>query len=385
MRVAVVHSFYTATVPSGENRVVLDQVEALRRAGHDVLLVSRHTDDLSNGRLYPMASSWRAATGLGADPLTALRHFKPDVVQVHNLFPNFGTSWVQEWSGPVLLTIHNYRAVCANGMLFRNGKQCTECIDHSNWRAITHGCYRESRLATIPVAIGLDRRGRDLLGRVSLVVTTSAYSDELIRRYANPVVTRVIPNFGYGEAEEPGSSTSRSGWVAMGRLSPEKGFVRLVEQWPTDVHLTVIGEGSQSALVDRYSRNAQVNMLGTLPIDELRRLLPEFYGLVLPSLWPEVAPQVVVEAMRVGLPVVAYEGNCVADTVRTSGAGATYSDGATLRAALMAVESDLDRFSDLAVETFEREWTERSWIRRIEEAYATALEGSPLPSHSKPE
>ena len=384
MRIAVVHSFYTAAVPSGENRVVLDQVEALRRGGHEVLLVARHTDDLSQSRMYPLESAWRAATGLGADPLTALRHFAPDVVQVHNLFPNFGTSWVQEWSGPVLLTIHNYRSVCANGMLFRDGKPCTECIDHSNWRAVTHSCYRDSRLATIPVALGLERRGRGLLGHAALVITTSTYSDELIRRYAGPVATRIIPNFGNGEAEEPRGSRSRSGWVAMGRLSPEKGFARLVEQWPIDRDLTVIGDGSQAAFVDTISRDRQVHRMSSLPIEELRQQLPGFLGLVLPSLWPEVAPQVVVEAMRVGLPVVAYEGNCVADTVRDSGAGATYRDAETLKSALTSVESDLDRLSALAAETFEREWTERTWLERIEAAYATALEGSTSTRHRDP-
>lgn len=372
MRIAVVHSFYSAAVPSGENRVVVDQVEALRRAGHDVLLVSRHTDDLSETWRYTLNSAWRAATGSGADPLSTLGDFKPDVVQVHNLFPNFGTSWVRKWRGPVLLTIHNYRSVCANGLLFRDGHTCTECVDHSNWRAIAHGCYRDSRLATVPVALGLNRRGRDLLQQASLVVTTSTYSDHLIRRFAQPLATRVIPNFGFGHPESPRSTASRSGWVAMGRLSPEKGFTGLVEEWPIDRHLTIIGDGEQAPLIDAAVRGRPIERIGSLSIEELRRRLPDFVGLVMPSLWPEVAPQVVVEAMRVGLPVVALEDNSVALTVRDSGAGATYRDAASLEAALLSVESDLDHLSALATSTFEREWTEHSWLQRIQQAYADA-------------
>ena len=68
MRIAVVHSFYTGAQPSGENNVVLDQVAQLERAGHEVSLIARHTDDLSIGRAYPLRAALTVATGRGASP-----------------------------------------------------------------------------------------------------------------------------------------------------------------------------------------------------------------------------------------------------------------------------------------------------------------------------
>ena len=77
MRIAVVHSFYRSDSPSGENQVVAQQVELLREAGHDVLLVARSSDELGTGlvdrvRLAPSAvvsvtsqnpaSRWGSAT-----------------------------------------------------------------------------------------------------------------------------------------------------------------------------------------------------------------------------------------------------------------------------------------------------------------------------------
>lgn len=374
MRIAVVHSFYSASLPSGENRVVVDQVDALRRAGHEVLLVAQVTDELSRHRTYALRAAWRVATGLGTNPLSVLRDFAPDVVQVHNLFPNFGTMWVRDWNGPVLLTIHNYRSVCANGMLFRDGELCFECPDHSAMRGVMHGCYRGSSVATIPVALGLHRRGRDLLHAVTQVITTSEASDELIRRLTGLNSTRVIPNFGSGTVVTPRPAAVRTGWVAMGRISAEKGFGRLIQDWPRDAELTLIGDGPDASSIDlQAARDARLNRLTAMPIDDLRERLAYFKGLVFPSQWPEVAPQVVVEAMRVGLPVIAREGNSVAETVRQCGAGATYRDAKSLADALVAVNSNLEALSIVATETFRREWTEAAWLRRIENAYVAAI------------
>ncbi len=127
MRIALVHSFYRSDAPSGENVVVMLQAEALRTAGHEVLLVSRHTDEEMRSRLYDVRSAVRVATGVGPDPTAQLRRFRPDVVHVHNLFPNFGERLLASWEGPLVATLHNFRPVCANALLFREGQVCTKC------------------------------------------------------------------------------------------------------------------------------------------------------------------------------------------------------------------------------------------------------------------
>lgn len=373
MRVAVVHSFYSSSVPSGENRVVEDQVRALRGAGHSVQLVARRTDVLEHRLTHRVEASWSAATGRGPSPTADLHRFKPDVVHVHNLFPNFGTEWISESPAPVVVSVHNYRFVCANGTLFRDGAQCTECVDRGRWRGVAHGCYRNSRLATIPVALGLRRRGAATLEQAALVLATSPFSQALLERYAGLGETLIVPNFGSGPIGVPRRTQERMGWVALGRMSVEKGFVPLVEQWPADRLLTIIGSGPEADEIDRVSMGKSVTRLDAVPIDELRRQLPWFRGLIVPSLWFEVAPQVVVEAMRLGVPIIAHESNCVAETVRASGAGATYRDSQTLISALERVDGSLDEMSLRAVQHYNSEWTEARWLSRIESAYASAL------------
>ena len=129
MRIAVVHSFYSSRQPSGENIVVDLQVDALRRAGHDVRLVSRSTDELEQSVTYPVRAGLRAATGRGDSPLDELHEFAPDIVHVHNLFPNLGRRWVERLDLPLVTTLHNYRPICPEATLFRDGHSCTLCPD----------------------------------------------------------------------------------------------------------------------------------------------------------------------------------------------------------------------------------------------------------------
>ena len=61
---------------------------------------------------------------------------------------------------PVVATMHNYRLVCSNGMFFRDGAVCHDCTKGLPVRAVVHGCYRDSRAATVPVALARVCTGR---------------------------------------------------------------------------------------------------------------------------------------------------------------------------------------------------------------------------------
>jgi glycosyltransferase involved in cell wall biosynthesis len=370
VRIAVVHSFYSADQPSGENRVVEDQVHALRRAGHDVELIALHTDQESAAWTFEVRSAFRVATGHGRSPLARLRSFRPEIVHVHNLFPNFGSSWISAWPGPVVVTLHNFRTLCSNGVLFRNGSPCEECPQRGAWRAVAHACYRGSRIATLPVALGRRVATRDLVRRPSAIVTTSETFDNELRRLIPDVGrTVIIPNFVPGLPDEPLQPNLRQSWVALGRMTPEKGFRQLVEAWPEQHPLTLIGDGPQRSEIVLAAAQRPITIKMPIPIEHLRQELPRFRGLIIPSQWAEAAPQVVVEAMRVGLPVIAHRLNGVAEIVAGTGAGAVYEDQRSLREAIALVDADLQDMSTRAVRCFSELWLESTWVTRVEHLY----------------
>lgn len=372
----MVHSFYASAQPSGENRVVEDQVEALRTAGHDVLLVRQDTDALL-GQFYSSRTALNVASGGGFDPTRQLRTYGPDVVHVQNLFPNISARWIPGWPGPVVVSLHNYRAACANGLFYRDGDICTECATRGPSRAVVNACYRSSRLATVPVAVSRARTRRDLLGGADAVITTSELSDEVVHRYVDASLpTVVIPNFGPDESSHAGVPTDPRTWIAMGRLSPEKGFAELVRDWPSGERLVVVGDGPERGAIVEAARGKPIEFRSAMPRGELRALIGTSFGLVFPSRWFESDPQVVVEAMCAGLPVVAFHVNAVARIVEQSAAGAVYHSPESLAGALDKVVANRPAMSNAAIFEFERRWTKAAWLRSIEALYRRVTAGA---------
>ena len=373
MRIAIIHSFYSSSQPSGENRVVEDQINALGNAGHDVMVVRRDTPEIP-GKIFALQSGINVSLGSGFDPTTDLRAFKPDVVHIHNLFPNFSAKWLHNWSGPIIVTLHNYRFACANGIFYRSGRICTECPESGSLKSVVHGCYHDSRLATIPLAVSQSQRRHEVLDQASAIVTTSEFSDEIVTRYLRPSVpTHIVPNFVDSDSSFDLQSPLERRWLALGRFSAEKGFVELIKDWPNSEELILVGDGEFQAEITDSAQGKLIEIRSSIPREELRRLLSESYGLIFPSRWFESDPQVVAESMRVGLPVVAYHANSAAHLVNLSGAGVTYEDSASLQEALSSVIEGRAQMAKIAREEYLRRWTKQSWLTKIEQLYHSLL------------
>ena len=374
MRIAVVHSFYSSAQPSGENRVVEDQVEALSQAGHQVELIRQDTDHLQDG-FYAPKTAVNLLRGAGFDPSKALLRFNPDVVHVHNLFPNFSTRWVSGIYAPIVVSLHNYRSVCSNGLLYRDGNICHECPDKGNHRAIVHGCYRDSRLATIPIALSRSRNQQDLLTGATGIVTTSELSDRAIRRFVPlELSTHMIPNFIDQVDLIHAAPTRPRKWIAMGRFAPEKGFLDLVRDWPHSEQLLVVGDGELEEHIKAAAKDKRIKFLSSVSRETLREMLAQSFGMIFPSRWYEADPQVVAEAMRVGVPVVAFHANTSAELVSATGSGAVYQDRVSLEAALASVVENRNQMSAAALGEFQRRWTKAAWLAKIESLFELVVE-----------
>ncbi|MEU9865555.1 glycosyltransferase [Streptomyces sp. NPDC047971] len=406
MKIAVVHSFYTAGKPSGENQLVRDQVRALRTAGHTVELFAAHTDELARDPLYPLRAAARVATGRGNNPLDQLRAYGPDVVHVHNLFPNFGRSWVRHWDGPLVATLHNYRPMCAAATLYRAGAVCTRCPDGEPWAALKLGCYRGSRAATLPLAWA-QRHGptRDpLLARADRIVVNSPLSRQTYLRAGVPAERlTLVPNFvdtpstaetpAEAPAQTPGdtpaetsgaasgaTSSAASGvvsgedsgrWLVAARLSAEKGVLELLRQWPADEPLDIVGDGELLAQC-RAAAPSSVRFLGHVDRTELCRRMATWRGLVFPSRWYEVQPCVQIEALAAGLATLAFEGSSVAESVRAHGTGLVTTWDEPLAPVLARAAALFPTLRTHCRQVYTDHYTERAWLSRITTVYEEA-------------
>jgi glycosyltransferase involved in cell wall biosynthesis len=346
-----------------------------------VRLYAARTDDLERDRLYPVKAAARVATGAGASPLAAIERFGPDLVHVHNLFPNFGRRWVARLRRPLVATLHNFRPLCVNGLLFRDGHVCTLCPDGKRWSGLRYGCYRGSRVASLPLTIAnLPGPARDpLLARADRIIVLSELAAEVYGRAGlSPDRMTVWPNFLRADLD-PGAGAAAaepSGFLFVGRFFPEKAVDRLAAAWPAGGPvLRVVGEGPEDATIRAAAEGKPIEILGRVTRERVVELMRSSAGMVFPSAWFEGFPLVYAEAMAAGLPVLAWAPNVVSRWVAADGTGLATTWDRDLAQTLAGAAAAFPGLRGRCREVFEERYSERAYVARAEALYGELSRG----------
>lgn len=389
MRILQVHTTYRE--PGGEDIVVRAEAELLRSAGHEVLQYQTANPPGAVGAAASLAGSpWNAAAA------HAVRRFaakvRPDVVHVHNTWYALSPAVVRASraaGSAVVMTLHNYRLLCVNALLFRDGRPCEDCVGTHPWRGVRHGCYRGSVVLSVPpaVTIAVHRRLGTWRRDVDLFLALNAFSRALlVRGGLPPERIRVKPNF----VDDPGARAkpARDSPVVLyvGRLVGQKGVETLVEGWRllglTGLELVIVGDGPLRARLEERAP-AGVRFTGQLSAEEVRERMLTARTLAFPSLSYEVQPRVILEALAAGLPVLASDLGGTPELLEPVGEGWTLRAGdpsawaAGLRR--LADQQHVDEASGRARALYERTFTSASAAAALEAAYAWAREAARKP------
>ena len=154
MKVLLVHNQYLK--PGGEESVVEAETKLLESKGHTIKSYFVYNNSATSKSSISLAvntlwnkDSYKALSEVVKEEI-------PDLVHIHNFFPLISPSVhyaVRSYKIPLVQTLHNYRLLCANGLLMREDKPCESCIGKKiPWKAIYHSCYHRERLATSVVA-----------------------------------------------------------------------------------------------------------------------------------------------------------------------------------------------------------------------------------------
>ncbi|WP_167320954.1 glycosyltransferase family 4 protein [Desulfomicrobium baculatum] len=255
--------------------------------------------------------------------------FKPDVVHVHNFFPRISPAvfWVARRLGvPTIMTLHNFRYACAQGMLLRDGQICELCLGRSGHWGVFHRCYRGSFLQSLVLvaSFGLHKVLGTFKAKVCRYIALNEFCRAKFVAAGLPAeLMAVKPNF--VDLPKP-DQRPRCGGLFVGRLSPEKGLETLLaalEQQP-GVKFTIVGDGPMAG---RVSRTKTVDTRGWLSPHDVQQAMCEAAYLVVPSLWYETFGLVVVEAFACGLPVIASRHGALAEIVEDGVTGLLFEPG----------------------------------------------------------
>jgi len=312
-------------MPSGENRVVDEQVRLLRERGIEVELYACNSDDIEHmslGQKAAMATrpiySFEDAKRLKE----RFAAFRPDVVLVHNVLPLLSPAVVRVATRagiPVVQVVHNYRHACAAGVFFRDGAICEDCTQHSvPWPAVVHKCYRESTMQSAVVATSQFANRRAWQKATRFLAVSEFVASKLATTGIPAEHVRIVPNavVDPGEASAPGH-----GFVFVGRLTAEKGVALLLDAWRESgvgarEKLVIVGDGTQRAIVEEAAaHDASIDYRGRVEPHEVGAILEAAAVVVVPSMCYEGFPLLVAEAFARGRPVLASDLGALHDIV----------------------------------------------------------------------
>ncbi len=387
MKILMVHNYYQQR--GGEDAVFDREVALLESQGHQV-----HPLTFQNHQIQGRwASLWAGLNSLFSLPAffktwQAIHQFTPDLLHAHNLFPLASPSVLLAAKLnhiPVIVTLHNYRLICANAVLFRDGAECRKCVNQ-RWplAGILQGCYRDSRLQSAALAgmTSLHRQMGTWKHAVDRYITLSPAQRNILLNSAlcvPPEQLAIKPNF-TDNTPRPSETSPPAYFLFIGRLSVEKGVEPLLAAFKqSSLPLKIIGAGPlENAVKAAVSESPNIEYLGFQDKTVLAKILHQAIALVYPSVCPETFGLSIIEAFAAHVPVIASRLGAPGDLVthRENGLLVEPGDVEALRTAAETLRADpalRQQLAEAAYQHFLAQYTETRNYEALMDIYHDVL------------
>jgi glycosyltransferase involved in cell wall biosynthesis len=303
-----------------------------------------------------------------------LQRIGPDVVHINSGYLLGGTvpEAAFERNIPTLLTLHDYWFMCPLITLLRmDGRiceepvppaRCTWCslLQKRRYRLPDKGLH--SRLGDVFVRLSQSETVADIMGITSrleliaerrrylkqvledidVLISPSRFLIQKVEEYGFHPRRMVYLPFGIQNTHllpnQAGNSSEKLRIGYLGQFAPHKGvhllltaFQRLVKD-PGSCELVLRGNVSNASPYERrllrIARNdSAITFAGPYPNSEIGHVLNELDVIVVPSIWYENRPTVIVEAYATQTPVVAPRVGGMAELIQHNGNGLLFEVG----------------------------------------------------------
>ena len=319
--ILLIHNYYRNKFPSGENNLVKIEIEFLRKYGYNVFEFKVESDFFLKHKLFGFFnfiffSTWNPFYRAKINKLILKNNIH--LVHYHNTFPFITPSsfYIKNKNVIKVLTLHNYRLICSAGLPLRKENICTDCIkSRSVYPAIKYGCYKQSRIFTLPVAfcIAVHRFLGTFQSKIDAYIVFSKFQKNLMTTGGIPDEKIFIrPNFEPGLIPNNITFSMRQDYVMfVGRLSVEKGLKFILDAWVLmdgkAPELRIYGQGPLSdhlsTLIDNRP-DLNIKMYGQVSGDVIHEAMKNCRMLLIPSIAFEGFPLVLAQALSLGVPVI---------------------------------------------------------------------------------
>lgn len=246
-----------------------------------------------------------------------LDDFKPDVVHINNFNYQLTPSIIIEiikWRKHnnskvrIIYTAHDYQLICPNHMCYNLNfhQNCELCINGKFFNCLKNKCIHNSLAKS---AIGTVEAM--LWNRLHIYKNFDAIiccSEFMKRKLDNNKVlaekTVVIHNF--NDTYNIQASKKKEYVLYFGRYSKEKGIETLLSVCKNLPYIKFVFAGN-GPLKEKVKQISNVEDMGFLKGDKLKKVIEEALFAVYPSEWYENCPFSVMEAISYGTPVIATD------------------------------------------------------------------------------
>lgn len=391
MKIIIAHNRYRFR--GGEDEVVDRETALLRSHGFEVHLLEADSRKLeSQGLISQANAAWQLPYSQAARRRLQedIKHFRPDVVHIHNFFPSLTPSLYDaclEQDIPVVQTLHNFRIFCAASVLARDGHPCELCLKGSTAPALRHRCYQGSWLRTFALTrmIRKHRQEDTWNQKVTTILVPSEFAKQKLEEGGiQPGKIVVKPNFvpevhAIASALPTSPETNRYA-LYVGRLSQEKGIHSLLDAWDPSLPLLVlVGDGPLRAKVDeKAAASKNIQVIGRQSPEQVRALMEKALFLTTPSVCFETFGLAAAEAFSVGLPVIAAHIGALPEIVQDGHNGLLVPAGETMALRKAANRLTVDKalrqqLSTGALQSYRERYTPYRNYQMLCEIYKKAM------------
>jgi glycosyltransferase involved in cell wall biosynthesis len=318
----------------GEPTVLEATLRVLEQNGHEVRLVMKSSRVLENSILRRINAFWGGVYNIRAyrEMRRLIENDRPDVVHVHSVYPMFSPSILvacRRSNVPVVMTVHSHNLTCPAWYHLYEGRVCEDCVGGHEYRCVVKNC-RNNILESAAYALrsSVARSFRLFHDNVSVLISLTPFAKaKLVQAGFREDQIAVVPNPAC--VKQTAADASAGEYVAFaGRVSPEKGIDTLLAAASqlANIPFKVAGDGPVFSEM-KAKAPANVEFLGQLGPDQLNWFYERSRMLVVPSVWFEQFPMVVLEAMGRALPVIGSRIGGLPEIIEDGLTGGTFEPG----------------------------------------------------------
>lgn len=335
LSVVIVHNYYGKL--SGEETVVENLASLLDKRGINVLRFSRSSAEIEEKQLGKMAAFFSGIHNPFAKRAfkNLLKEKKPDIVHIHNLYPLISPSILQvckAYSIPVVMTVHNFRLVCPNGLLLSKGEVCHRCLGGREYWCVLRDC-ENNIFKSIGYALRtvVARKLRRFYDNVDHFICLSEFQKNILMGEGLPAARASVLANPLLISARKSRQKPKGDYVAyVGRISPEKDILTLLSAARElgDIPFKFAGDYHRMPEVLKQ-KPSNCEFLGQLKTEEITKLYKNARLVVFATRCYEGFPSVLLEAMSHGLPIVCSRIGGLSEIIEEGVNGLLYTPGNT--------------------------------------------------------